>query len=142
MARKLKDDHDPGAEGTRTETDPAARAKVIQGCAEEMRRIQATRAELNEAAGDIRQKLKDCGIDVKSWMAALRIVDMDEDAARDTYLDGFREAYEALAGGGQMDWIDAVKAGGKGDGDDDDTDLRPSFMKHNEASKAEAVAAE
>lgn len=84
-----------------TNHNAADRSKVMTECATEMRRIKDSRSELNKQAGDIRQRLRDNGIDVKSWEAALRLADMEDDGARDTYLDGLREAFQALGVGAQ-----------------------------------------
>ena len=65
-------------------------------------RLQGERKELNEQAGDIRTRLKDSLIHVPSFMAALRIEDMSDDEARDAYLEGLRESFEALGVGGQL----------------------------------------
>ena len=84
-----------------------SRAVIMTECATEMRRIKTERKELNEQAGDIRKRLRDVDINVKAWEAALRISDMDDVEARDAYMDGLREAFEALGVGQQMDWIAA-----------------------------------
>ena len=84
-----------------------SRTNIQQECATEMRRIKATRKELNEQAGDIRKRLRDVDINVKAWEAALRISDMEDVEARDAYMDGLRESFEALGVGQQMDWVAA-----------------------------------
>ena len=71
-----------------------------------MTRIQADRKVLNEQAGDIRTRLKDSSIHVPSFMAALSIKEMGDDEARDAYLDGLRESFEALGVGAQLSMFD------------------------------------
>jgi ribosome modulation factor len=88
------------------------RAKIIQTCAEQMRGIKATRKELNEDAGEIRQRLKDAGIPTEAFDAALRLADMEDIAARDTFLDGLRESAEALGIGESLDWVNFVAKAG------------------------------
>lgn len=75
------------------------RAKIMQECAEEMREIKAARSELNERASEVRERLENAGIHVKAFEAMLRITDMDDQAAQDSYLDGLREAAAALQPG-------------------------------------------
>lgn len=74
--------------------------KVIRECATEMTRIKAARQELNEQAGDIRERLRDAGVEVSSFNFALRVRDM-EDEARANYIDWLRVSFEALGVGAQ-----------------------------------------
>ena len=83
-----------------------SRNALITECAAEMTRIQADRKVLNEQAGDIRTRLKDSSIHVSSFMAALQIKAMGDDEARDAYLDGLRESFEALGVGAQLSMFD------------------------------------
>ena len=76
------------------------RTKIIQESAAGMKAINAERAELNERAGDIRERLRDAGIDVKSFMVALKLEEMESDD-RATYLDNLREHMAALSIGEQ-----------------------------------------
>lgn len=84
-----------------------ARNEIIFECATEMTLIQTKRGELNDRAGNIRTRLKDSSIDVASFMAALRIANMADAEVRDAYLDGLREAFEALGVGAQLSMFDA-----------------------------------
>lgn len=104
MARKKKNgsnEDDISAETQAAQHNAGMRKDIMRDCAQSMRRIIAQRKELNEEAGDIRKRLRDCDINVKAWEAALRLSDMDDDEARNSYLDGLREAFEAI-GTGQM----------------------------------------
>jgi len=146
MAGRVKNaDPEQTAAGQAAEHNAKDRAIIIQECAQSMRRIQDERATLNEDAGAIRERLKDAGIDAKSFMAALRLSDMKDGAARDTFLDGLREAASALGIGEQLDWVQEAEkqraASAKQNGGGDDTDLRPEFLKRKEREMAEAEAA-
>ena len=83
-----------------------SRAQIITECAVELVIIQAERKILNERSGDIRTRLKDSLIHVPSFMAAMRIKEMDGDEARDAHLDGLRESFEALGIGAQLSLFD------------------------------------
>jgi hypothetical protein len=72
-----------------------ARTVIIQECAQGMKAIGNERAELNERAADIRERLRDAGIDVKSFMVALKLEAMEADD-RTTYLENLREHMAAL----------------------------------------------
>lgn len=140
MAKRVKDQQpqDQSAAGAAAEHNGKDRAIIIQECAMSMRRIQEERATLNEDAGGIRQRLKDANIDVKSFMASLRLADMEDAAARDTFMDGLREACAALGIGEQLNWLDAVAKERAAKKDDDP---RPEFLKRKEREMAEAEAA-
>lgn len=134
MARKVKHaDREGTAAGDAAKHSAKDRSVIIQECAASMRRIQDERATLNEDAGGIRQRLKDAGIDVKSFMAALRLSDMEDAEARDTFLDGLRESAAALGIGETLDWVEeaakARAAEAKKSGDDDP---RPRFLRERE----------
>ena len=86
-----------------------SRNKIITECAVEMTRIQTQRQALNEQAGDIRTRLRDSSIHVSSFMAALSIKEMGDDEARDAYLDGLSEAFEALGIGDQLTMFDGPR---------------------------------
>ena len=96
------------ADGAAVEFKANDRAKVIRDCAKAFRAINAQRQSLNEEAADIRERLKDCGIDVPSFQAALRISDKETEA-RDTFLGGLQESLDAMGLGGQLDFISAME---------------------------------
>lgn len=106
--------HDTGDGGTppaRSEatvslSNSAERAKIIQECAQAMRGIHSQRKDLNEEAGEIRERIKNLGMPVKAWEATLRVVDMDDEAARDAFMDGMRESFQALKPGQSVDFLD------------------------------------
>lgn len=135
MARKLKDAN--GKDEGGYESNAQARDVIIQECASSMRDIKRQRAELNEEAAGIRERLKNAGINKAAFEAALRIADMDDDAARDDYLDGLRENFRAMGIGFQAEMFDREKMGGS----DGEEDVRPEFLKQQQAER-EAEAAE
>ena len=97
MARDLK----PNGEGAANpEHNVADLKKLINECADGMTTIQKARADLNEDAGDIRKRLRDAGVEVKAFDAALRIRHMEAEA-RAQYTDSLQLAYEALSVGDQ-----------------------------------------
>lgn len=108
MPRRKNGRTTKGADGKPAEADQGpgpqhnmdARKVIIQECASGMREINTERADLNERAGDIRTRLRDAGIDVKSFMVALKLEDMAKDD-RETYLDNLREHMAALGIGEQ-----------------------------------------
>lgn len=128
MARNKATDGKPVEEGNGIEHNSASRKKIMSECAHQMREIKSQRAELNEQASDIRSRLRDNGIDVKSFEAALRLADMEDEGARDVYIDGLREAFAALGIGQQLSMFD---------GDDDGDDVRPAFLKDKHATHTE-----
>ena len=132
MANSLKNAaKELGAAGTAPETNMDAVHRVIDECAAGFRRITAERKELNEQAGDLRERLRDAGIDPKPFMAALRVADFEDQAARNEYMTAYQITYERLATGGQMDWVAAVANQAPDDGD-----MRPRFLKDRQDAAA------
>lgn len=107
--------------GPSIEHNSKERAKIISECGTQMKSIMSQRKDLNEEASEIRERLRDNGIDVKSFMAALRLSEMDDTNARDNYLDGLKESFRALGMGGQLDWVDQVTDLGGDSGDTEET---------------------
>ena len=114
------------------------RTKIIQESAAGMKAINAERAELNERAGDIRERLRDAGIDVKSFMVALKLEAMESDD-RATYLDNLREHMAALSIGEQGSLFPdpAIKKARDQDFGDGEEDVRPSHLKEKERLSGE-----
>jgi uncharacterized protein (UPF0335 family) len=116
MAKNPSAKKGKGAKSTapKTEKPPATHnAKALDDirreCAVRMREINSERKDLNEDATAIRERLRDNGIDVKGFMAALRLADMEDVPARDTYLDELRLSMSALGLGQQGDLFQADK---------------------------------
>ena len=132
-----------GAEGATAGHNAQARSTIMAECAGRMRGIKASRAELNEDASAIRKRLRDNGIDVKSWEAALRMADMGDETARDTYIDGLREAMSALGVGAQGDLFPGSAPADAADAEKDAGDPRPRFLrdKHEAGETASNSAA-
>jgi uncharacterized protein (UPF0335 family) len=83
----------------------AARDRVQRECDAEMRDIETARAGLNEQAGEIRQRLRDAGVDVKVWMNVRKIKNIEDDTEREAYIDNFKESWKALKVGEMPDWV-------------------------------------
>lgn len=121
-----------GSAGTSAEHNVKARREIINECASQMLGIISERQELNERAGEIRERLKNAGIDNKAFMFALRVQQMGDD--RDTYLDGLRENFKALGIGQQGSlFLDPEQ--------DEDKDLRPNFLRETTATHEAAGTA-
>lgn len=124
---------------TKITHDAGARRTIILGCTTEMKAIIAERVSLNERAGDIRQRLKDAGIDVKSWMVAIKLEEMGRDD-RDAYLTNLAEHMSALGIGEQGNLFPdpAVKKARDmdfGDGED----VRPPHLKDKDGLAGESA---
>lgn len=94
---------------THPEHNVEALKKLLRECGGEMLKIKERRKELNAEAAEIRQRVKDAGVQVDSFDRALKIAELEAEA-RASYMDSFRVAYEALVEGEQMDWLDADAA--------------------------------
>lgn len=79
--------------------------EIRNECAKEMRRINSARKDLNEDAAGVRERLNDNGINVKAFMAALRVSDMEDVTARNNYLDELADSLKDLGMGEQLDFI-------------------------------------
>lgn len=74
--------------------------KLISDCARQMDEIDDERAELNERAGDIRERLRNSGVQVPAFNFARKLKKMEAEA-RNEYLDSLRVNMEGMAIGGQ-----------------------------------------
>lgn len=110
-----------------------ARYNIISECAHQMNEVKAARADLNEQASDIRQRLRDADISVEAFNFACKVADRDQDD-RDSFLDGVREQFMARGIGTQGTLFPA----GNGEADDP----RPGFLKEKTAAKDAVVASE
>lgn len=81
------------------------RRVAIQNAAQEMLAIKAERKALNERAREVRQTLKEMGVQTPAFDYALRVADM-EDEAKAEYLDSLRECFDGLDVGQQLDFLD------------------------------------
>ena len=91
----------PDAKGSNS----AAHKKMQRECADGLRRIAATRKELNEEAGEIRQRLRDAGIEPKAFDLVMKMRDLEDKSAVNQYMRTLRDGWEALEVGGQLDFI-------------------------------------
>lgn len=74
--------------------------KLIKDCAASMVDIKARRKELNEEASDIRERLRDSGVQPKAFDFALKLFEMEAEA-RAEYIDSLRLNMEAMDVGEQ-----------------------------------------
>ena len=86
-----------------------ANSEVIADVAARMRAIRRSRKALNEDAAEQRQRLRDAGIEPKAFDLVLRIADLEDEAARQNYMDSFAEAWDTLGTGGQLDWVSIIE---------------------------------
>jgi uncharacterized protein (UPF0335 family) len=93
-------------EGVNKDHNVADLNKLICGCAEEMARIDDERSELNEQAGDIRERLKNSGVQPEAFKFACKLKKMEVEA-RNEYLDNLRLVNSALGIGEQMTLLPA-----------------------------------
>lgn len=102
MAQDLKE---AGQDNPAIGHNAADEARIRLECAQGLRQIKAERRALNEQAQEIRERLRNNNIDVKSLEAAIRILDMKDSNARDVYVDGLRLSFEALGYGEQASML-------------------------------------
>ncbi len=112
--------------------------KVIRECAKEMGEIKGERAELNERAGEIRERLRNAGVQTKAFDFACKVREMEQEA-RDDYLDSLRINFDALGVGAQTEMFKEA-AGVASNGEDKTAKAKtPAKPKAKKAAKA-AVA--
>ena len=121
--------------------------KVIRECAKEMGEIKGERAELNERAGEIRERLRNAGVQTKAFDFACKVREMEQEA-RDDYLDSLRINFDALGVGAQSEMFQeaaAVAGNAKGNGEDKaakgKTPAKPKTKKAAKAAVARGVNA-
>lgn len=87
--------------------------KLIRESAATMEQIDGQRKALNEEAAEVRERLRDAGVQTKTFDLARRIKSMEAEGRSD-YLDSLRTNFAALLPGGQGElFIDAnVSEGG------------------------------
>lgn len=97
MARKLKPDDGPAT----AKHNVRGRQTAIRECSAQMADIKEERKGLNERASDVRERLRNLGIDPKAFDAGFRILGM-EDEGQKQYLDSLKEVFDALPIGSQV----------------------------------------
>lgn len=86
----------------------ANRDAIMREVGAELRRIKVDRKDLNEDAGEARKRLRDIAVEPKAFELALRIADLEDAEARNNYMTAFQESWDALAPGGQLDFVSAM----------------------------------
>lgn len=113
--------------------------KVIRECAKAMGEIKSERAEINERAGDIRERLRNAGVQTKAFDFACKVQEMEQEA-RDDYLDSLRINFDALGAGAQSEMFQEAKAVA-GNGEDKAPKAKRAARPKKKAAKtAEATA--
>ncbi len=88
------------AEGVNKDHNVADLNKLIAECRDGMIEINAERKELNGRAGDIRERLRNSGVQIAAFNFALKLHDMESEARND-YIDSLRLNMEAMSIGSQ-----------------------------------------
>lgn len=83
--------------------------KLVRECAKAMDEIDEARKDLNEQAGDIRERLRDAGLNVKAFNDIRELMALEEEV-RNSYLDARRVYMEALGDGEQGNMFDQAEA--------------------------------
>lgn len=121
-----------GVAGTTAGSNSKTLNTIRQECARGFREIFADRAELNEAAGELRTRLREAGINPQSFLVGLKLADMEDGAARDAHLDEIKMTLESCGVGTQGSLLVERLVPREGE-----EDVRPAFLK----AKTEGAAA-
>jgi ribosome modulation factor len=104
MAQTMK----PGSDGASASHNVAGTLKVIRECAAEAIRIKGMRKALNEEMAEVRERLRDNGVQTKTFDLAVKLKEMEPEAQGE-YIDSLRLNFEALSIGGQGEmFLDSV----------------------------------
>lgn len=98
MAKQLTSEN--ASEGANKDHNVKDLNKLIRECAKEMIAIKEQRKDLNEQAGEIRQRLRDSGVETKAFEFAVRVSEMEQEA-KDNYIDWLKVSFGALGVGQQ-----------------------------------------
>jgi hypothetical protein len=100
--------HNSGATA-KIELDPAT-AKVVTSVADEFRAIKAARAKLTERAAKQRDRLTAAGLEPAAFALALRMADLEDQAAQANYMASLSTTWTALdVETGQLDWVQNIE---------------------------------
>lgn len=73
--------------------------------------LEEQRNEINEKMKSLRNQFKaDTGITIADFNAARRMAMLDDDQERIDKMECFRQCFNALTEGEQLDWIEGVRA--------------------------------
>ena len=113
MAKKPKAGNGAGKVGAGEVTvtknhNVKSRGLILAEIGAEFRQINAERARQNDRAGTQRKRLRELDVNPQAFLLTLRLADLEDGAARDSWMDAFHEAWSALGIGGQLDWIAAA----------------------------------
>ncbi len=114
--------------------------KAIRECAQQMGEIKSDRKELNQRAGDIRERLRKLGVETKAFDFAVRLQDMEQEA-RANYLDSLRINFDALSIGAQSEMFkEAARVAGNAKGNGEDKAAKAKKATKPKAKKAAKAA--
>jgi uncharacterized protein (UPF0335 family) len=97
MANQLKANGEGAASPDHNEKEIPA---LIRKCAREALEIKDQRKELSSQMADIRQRLRDSGVETKAFEFAVKVREMEREA-QENYIDWLRISFESLGIGGQ-----------------------------------------
>lgn len=100
MAR-INEPETDGTAGVGHNMSPDERKARIRDLAERMTDIKEERSALNEKAAEIRQSVRDLGLQTDAFNLAMRLFALEEKTEEVAYLDSLREFFSALDIGGQ-----------------------------------------
>ena len=86
-------------------SNSAAHRKMQQECAAGLRDIADQRKALNQEAGEIRERLRDAGVEPKAFALVMKMADLEDKSAVNQYMSTLRDGWEALEVGGQLDFV-------------------------------------
>lgn len=97
-------------ESANREHNMEARRDAIKKLDRELRPWESQIEEAREEMCTLRQNFKaDTGITIADFNAARRLASMEDDDERRGKIDNFRECYNALMPGEQLNWLDAME---------------------------------
>lgn len=131
MAEKMKPNGSGGSAGAGHNSE--GMKKIICECAGIALSIQEERKRLNEQMGDIRQRLRDAGVQTRAFDFACKVRQMESEAQGE-YLDSLRINFDALQIGGQGEMFLATV------GEAQDGDAAKQREEDRAAGKADGLA--
>jgi hypothetical protein len=84
------------------------RAATIQSVRTNLRRLFGDKESVNDEIKEEKGRLKDLGINVREFMQAFRIAELEEDEQRSKVLDALKECLTAMDCGITVDWVEAT----------------------------------
>ena len=139
MAEKMKSNGAESSSGATRGHNVADLNQVIRECATKMAQIKTERADLNKRAGDIRERLRDAGVQIQAFDFACRVQAMEQEARND-YLDSLRVNFDALGVGAQSEMFQEHADAGAAKGNSEDKAAKSKKQAKPKAKKAAKVS--